>query len=60
MSKRIEGARTKIATKGQIADAENVRIGGDWAFSKKPQFLAERVAIWAELHDKQKETYKSK
>lgn len=56
--KRTEGARTKAATKGQIGDSENQKIGGDWKFQKNPAFLKERLAIWTGLYDKQKEVYK--
>lgn len=47
--KREDGARTKAATAGTIADSD-VKIGGDWKFQKQPPFLKERMAIWDELY----------
>jgi len=57
--KRQEGARTKAATAGKAKD-EGVKIGGEWAFKKKPQFLDDRLNYWNELFDKQKKLYEGK
>ena len=49
--KRTDGARTKAATKGQVGDAANQKIGGEWKFQKNAAFLKERVDMWKELHE---------
>ena len=47
--KRVEGARTKAATGGSVGTVANIKIGGEWKFSKKPAYIKERIAIWDEL-----------
>lgn len=56
--KRQDGARTKAATAGTVADKG--KIGGEWKFQKGPQFLKDRLAVWDELYSKQEEVYKGK
>ena len=44
--KRQEGARTKATTVVEIKDNKNVKIGGDWKFSEKPEYLKKRNDVW--------------
>ena len=55
--KRVEGARTKVATTGQV---DQGKVGGEWKFTKSPVFLAERLAVWNELIEKQDKVYAGK
>jgi len=55
--KRQEGARTKAATAGTVQDG---KVGGEWHFQKKPQFLADRLVYWNELYEKQTQVYAGK
>ena len=57
--KRQDGARTKAAT-AVLVVVENIRIGGEWKFQKKPAFLAERLAVWDQLYEKQVKVYDGK
>ena len=57
--KRQDGARTKAATAGLVV-GENIRIGGERKFQKKPAFLAERLAVWDQLYEKQVKVYDGK
>lgn len=57
--KRQEGARTKEATQGTV-NAGPQKIGGEWKFSTKPQFLADRLKVWDELFLKQQTVYDGK
>ena len=56
--KRQDGARTKAATAGTVKDDKH--LGGEWKFSKTPQFLKDRVDIWEELFSAQKKVYEGK
>ncbi len=47
---RKEGKRTKLATSHKTGAEEIQIIGGEWKFQKKPAFLAERAAYFAELY----------
>ena len=40
--------------------ADGGRIGGEWKFHKKPQFLEDRCKVWDELYAKQTEVYAGK
>jgi hypothetical protein len=44
--KRQEGVRTKASTVVLVSDNKNVKIGGDWKFSKNPDYLKKRNDIW--------------
>ena len=57
---RQKGARTKDVTKGTVQNTGPVKVGGEWKFSAKPQFLedlADRLKVWDELFEKQKAVY---
>ena len=57
---RTENKRTKESTaKGQD---ENViqKIGGEWKFQKKPQFITDRSKFFDELYAQQTEKYAGK
>ena len=56
--KRSEGARTKASTAGKVDQAG--KIGGEWKFHKKPDYLDYRIKIWDELMAKQDQLYKGK
>lgn len=58
--KRVEGARTKAATTGSVGTVVNLKIGGDWKFSKKPAYIKERIAVWDELMTIQNKKYDGK
>lgn len=58
--KRVEGARTKAATTGSVGTVANIKIGGEWKFSKKPAYIKERIVIWDELFAAQNKKYEGK
>ena len=49
---RKEGARTKGSTAGKAGEGQQ-RLGMEWKFAKKPQFLADRLACFQELFAEQ-------
>ena len=51
---RVEGKRTKDGTDGKVQDG---KLGGDWHFSKNPQFLKDRVAYFDGLLKAQQEQF---
>ena len=52
---RIEGKRTKETTGKDIQDGG--KLGGEWKFEKKPNFLKERVAYFDKLLAEQNERF---
>ena len=56
---RKDNKRTKEATVKGVYDAEEQkRIGGEWNFCKRPDFLKRRNEQFTALYDKQLERYK--
>jgi len=50
--KREVNVRTKAVTMGKHNHDDEVKIGGEWKFSKNPAFLKERVDYWDSLYKK--------
>jgi len=44
---------------GSHKDDQGVKIGGEWKFSKNPDFLQERSTLWDELYQKQQQVYQN-
>lgn len=47
---RKDNKRTKLATSHKTGSEVVELIGGEWKFTKKPAFLAERTAFFNELY----------
>ncbi len=52
---RVDGKRTKASAGPSIADGS--KLGGDWKFSKNPQFLKDRVEYFDSLLKVQQENF---
>jgi len=50
---RKEGARTKAVTTGSAGGVGPQKLGGVHKFSKRPQFLKDRLAFFSELYEHQ-------